>query len=143
MKIGMLLICCDNEKDITAYQFTKLLKQNDANICFVNNASKDKTLDVLKMIQEDSKTDVSIVDIKKDRGLKAAIKAGVRYLVSKNELRYILYVKIYKLEDFQRLTAIFNLIKNRKYFIQKLLKESNKKVAPNVFSVDDILKEVS
>lgn len=137
----MLLICCDNEKDISDFQFTKLLNQNNFNICFVNNASKDKTLDVLKMVQEESETTISIVDVKKDRGLKAAIKAGVRYLASEGELHYILYMKFYKLNDFQRLIQLFDLMKNRKNFLRNFLKESSKKVAPNVFSVDDILKK--
>lgn len=137
MKIGMLVICYNVEEYLMNTEFITSLHEAATEICFVNNASQDNTLTVLNEIKEE--TDVTIIDIKKDKGIDAAIKAGVRYLSNFKKLKYILYLQLYTLEDFEYFNAIFNQIKNEKLVIKDNSEEHTRKFLKNVFAAHEVL----
>ena len=81
MKVGIIIIFYNNEKDIDISLLSEQLN-NCINIdfCFINNSSNDGTYHVLSEIKQVSKSNISIVDIKKHVSEQLAIKAGVRYM---------------------------------------------------------------
>jgi len=90
MKTGIIIPCYNEEKRLDQDAFIQFINTNeDYHICFVNDGSKDKTLDVLKSIKARTSNTMSIVDCRKNRGKAAAVRAGVRYLYSKNEVGQI------------------------------------------------------
>jgi hypothetical protein len=99
MKKGVIVVFSNNEKEIKEYPFNTLLIKDIQKICFVNNASKDSTLDKLKEIK--SFDNGSVIDVKKNKGVKAAIKAGVRYLIINEDLQLIIYLEFYKTTTLQ------------------------------------------
>jgi glycosyltransferase involved in cell wall biosynthesis len=104
MKIGILIVFRNNEKEIEISQFIRLFtKKKHQEICFVNNGSTDQTLKILKEIKEEVTIPISIVDVKKDRGHNAAVKAGIRYLSNKNDLPYLLCKQHFKSYGFEML----------------------------------------
>ena len=142
MKIGILIVFRNDERVIDTQKFTKLLtKKNKLNVCFVNNGSTDKTLELLKEIQEETPVpiSISIIDVKKNRGHHAAIKAGVRYLTSENELPYILCLKDYTSRDFEMLEKVFHIIQQGKGIVKGLFKKTKRMIHKNVFSLRGIL----
>ncbi|WP_420571122.1 glycosyltransferase [Kordia sp.] len=144
MKIGILIIFRNDEKIIQVQRFIELFADKQKlNVCFVNNGSTDKTLESLHEIKEESNISISIIDVKKNRGHQAAIKAGTRYLTSKNELPYILCLKQYTSKDFLTLEKVFRMIQQENAIVKELFLQTKKLTYKNVFSLDGILEKAS
>ena len=141
MKKGVIIVFSNNEKEIKETQFDKLLDKDVAEFCFVNNASNDHTLDKLKEIKTKTFNNISIVDVKKNKGTKAAIKAGVRYLVNNKELKLIIYLVFYKNTDFLNLEYTLNIMMNRNKKIINL-NTNNRNILQNVFSLEQLIKKI-
>ncbi len=142
MKIGILILFHNDEKEIEIPQFIDLFtKKGNLEICFINNGSTDKTLEILKEIREEATVPISIIDVKKDKGHHAAIKAGVRYLASEDELRYILCLQRYKSQDFEMLEKVFQIMQQEKMVVVNLFKKTKCMVHKNVFSLHGILEK--
>ncbi|MCH2194225.1 glycosyltransferase [Kordia sp.] len=140
MKIGILIIFRNDEKVIDVQRLIALFSDKQKlDVCFVNNGSTDKTLELLKEIQEDSSISVSIIDVKKNRGYEAAIKAGIRYLASKNELPYILCLKQYTSQDYNTLEKVFRVVQQEKDIVMDLFSKTKRMAHKNVFSLHSIL----
>ena len=141
MKKGIIIVFSNNEKEIKETQFDKLLDKDVAEFCFLNNASNDHTLDKLKDIKTKTFNNISIVDVKKNKGTKAAIKAGVRYLVNNKELKLIIYLVFYKNTDFLNLEYTLNIMMNRNKKIINL-NTNNRNILQNVFSLEQLIKKI-
>lgn len=129
----------NNEKEIKETPFEMLLDKDVAEFCFVNNASNDNTFDQLKNIKTKTFNNISILDIKKNKGTKAAIKAGVRYLVNNKELKLIIYLELYKNNNFVNLEFLLNSIVNSDHEIIKLFaNKNNRNILQNVFSLEQL-----
>lgn len=144
MKIGILIVFRNDESKIEVHQFIELFtKTTKLNVCLVNNGSTDNTLELLKEIQEESSIPISIIDVKRNRGHNAAIKAGVRYLKSIEELPYILYLQKYTTKDFRILEKVFAVVQQEKDFVKSLFAKAKRFVHKNVFSLHRILEKAS
>ncbi len=144
MKIGILIIFRNDERVIEVQKFIELFsEETKLNVCFVNNGSTDKTFKLLKEIKEESSIQISIIDVKKDRGHHTAIKAGVRYLTSKNDLPYILCLSNYTSNDFTTLKKVFHIIQQEKDIAKVLVKNTKRMIYKNVFSLHEILEKAS
>ena len=70
MKIGIIITFCDNENDINRKLFSSLLSLYHAMpLCFVNNASKDNTLEVLKLLKEKHQSKYQLLILREIREL--------------------------------------------------------------------------
>ncbi|EDP96724.1 glycosyltransferase [Kordia algicida OT-1] len=144
MKIGVLIIFRNDETVIDVQQFTKLFtEKTKLQVCLVNNGSTDKTLEVLKEIQEEVTIPISIIDVKKSSGYNTAIKAGVRYLTSKNDLPYILCLQHYTAKDMQLLDEVFEVIQQESGVVKGLFKNTKRMMLKNVFSIRGIMEKAS
>lgn len=143
MKKGIIIVFSNNEKEIKETQFDKLLDKDVAEFCFVNNASNDHTLDKLKDIKTKTFNNISIVDVKKNKGTKAAIKAGVRYLINYEELKIIICLEFHKNKDFVNLEYTLNVIVNSDHKIINLFTNTNNRnILQNVFSLEQLIKKI-
>ncbi len=110
MKIGVIIVLHNNEKDIDADFFIEYLNQaKNVEICFVNNASRDHTYQLLKEIKESSERTVSLVDIKKFKSDISAVRSGARFMFNQFDLEHIGYIST-------------NQIKSKPYSINSLIK---------------------
>ncbi len=140
MKIGILIVFRNDESIIEVQKFIELLtEKNKLAVCFVNNGSTDGTLKLLKEIQEEVSIPISIIDVKKSRGHNAAIKAGIRYLTSKDDLPYTLCLQKYTSQDFSTLKKVFRIITQEKGVVKDLFKKTKRMIHKNVFSLSSIL----
>ncbi|GER60027.1 dolichyl-phosphate beta-glucosyltransferase [Patiriisocius marinus] len=90
MKTGIIIPCYNEEKRLDQDAFTSFILENkDYHLCFVNDGSKDNTLDVLHKMKAKAHDSISIVDIKKNSGKATAVRAGVRFLYNKSNISNI------------------------------------------------------
>ena len=99
MKTGIIIVFHNYEKNIDQDFFIKYLKKiRPIKFCLVNNNSKDKTGLLLSEITEECKN-VSLVNIKRFRSEKSAVRAGVRYLWNEFGIEQIGYVNTQNFND--------------------------------------------
>lgn len=150
MKIGIIIIFHNNEKDIDKRFFIEHIN-NSKNIilCLVNNCSKDNTYQLLKEIKEASKTNLSIVNIKKFKSDVAAVRAGARYMSNKYNLNHLGYVSanLLNLKRYELNGLIKSICENQhdilKYNIEALENQEIKlTMFQSLFSVIEYLKKL-
>ncbi|MDO5981062.1 dolichyl-phosphate beta-glucosyltransferase [Flavivirga spongiicola] len=93
MKTGIIIPCYNEEKRLDVNAFVEFIQShNEFHLCFVNDGSKDNTLQVLQDVQKQAQTRVSIVDVKKNAGKAAAVRSGARYLFNRQDIDYIGFI---------------------------------------------------
>ena len=81
--------------------------------------------------------------MKKNKGIKAAIKAGVRFLVNNKELKLIVYLEFYKNNDLVNLEYTLNIIvKTDREMINLITNTNNRNILQNVFSMEQLIKKI-
>ena len=141
MKKGIIILFTDDETRIQKNQFINLFNQKEVKLCFVNNGSKDNTLHVLESVRDDLESkSVVIIDIKKNKGTTAAVKAGARYLQNSEDLKYIMYFKSNMLSYFEDEKNQFEILKNMENsFKDRFLTNNNRKNEKIIFSYKHFL----
>ena len=141
MKKGIIILFSEDEKKIHKDQFINLFNQKEITLCFVNNGSKDNTLMVLESVKDDlDPRNISIIDIKINKGVNAAIKAGTRYFLSAGNLKWIVHFKSNMLPYFEDIENQLNFIKKIEYrFNDNLSQAKNRKKTKNIFSFKEFL----
>ncbi|KAB8155633.1 glycosyltransferase [Kordia sp. TARA_039_SRF] len=140
MKIGIVLIFPTNENAFDVAKYVDLFSKNTKlHLCFVHNGSSDDTLSSLKEIQEEVNCQISIVEIKKNRGHAAAIKAGIRYLHSAANVTHVICVQEFTYATIKNLLHVIHQDKKQlKHFFTNLKRLPYK----NVFLLENIGKSV-
>ena len=93
MKTGIIIPCYNEAKRLDVQAFINFINTNHQyHLCFVNDGSKDNTLEVLEAIQKKATNKVSIVDVKKNAGKAAAVRSGARYLYNRQDIDYIGFI---------------------------------------------------
>ncbi len=90
MKTGIIIPCFNEANSLNVEAFISFIQKNDDyHLCFVNNGSKDNTLEVLHHIKNQRTIKVSIIDMKKNKGKAAAVRVGARYFFNRHDVDYI------------------------------------------------------
>jgi hypothetical protein len=140
MNSGVIIIFSNFEKEIANFDKQNLLSISTNKVCFVNNASKDNTLNILENLKFESQNNIQILDIKQDKGLKYALKAGARLLLSESEFDFIVYLKSSTLEYLEVLEEYLTNFQEKKQDYNSLSSRSKRNVLNDVFSIDELLK---
>lgn len=112
MKIGIIIICYNNENDIDIDQCAKYLNElKDIEICLVNNDSKDNTYNLLEELKEHC-VNVSILDIKRFKSDNSAVRAGARFMSNQFSLKYLGYVNSNSLFKYHSIVLLFKAIRD-------------------------------
>lgn len=83
MKTGIIIPCYNEAKRLDQEAFVSFIKENqDYHLCFVNDGSKDETLNVLYAMKDQVPQSISVIDVKKNSGKATAVRAGARFLYS-------------------------------------------------------------
>jgi dolichyl-phosphate beta-glucosyltransferase len=92
MKKGIVIVFSEDEDRINKDELLNLSNHKSTALCFVNNASKDPTLEVLNEVKVNLES-ISILDVRKNIKTIALVKAGARNLFSVVDLRDLVYLK--------------------------------------------------
>jgi len=115
MKTGIIIPCYNEEKRLNVTAFINFIKkENDFHLCFVNDGSKDDTITVLKTIQSENSFKVSVIDMKKNSGKAAAVRAGARYLHSRGDMNFVGFMDADLSTDFEDFDGLLKTLKTNK-----------------------------
>lgn len=121
MKLGIIIVCHNNEFDIDIHKCTKYLKQiKDIAFCFVNNNSQDNTLDMLKEISTANKN-VFVLNISRKKSDTAAVRAGARFMTNQLNLNHLGFVPANKINSYDSLCALIKEIRDNPLDISDIL----------------------
>jgi len=116
MKTAIIIPCYNEEKRIDQAAFKAFISQSENHhLCFVNDGSKDQTLNVLKSIQHANPEKVTVIDMKRNSGKAAAVRAGARYLYSQENVQHIGFMDADLSTDFEDFMALDQTLKTNKH----------------------------
>lgn len=93
MKKGLIIIFDKEDFTVLNNLSVKLSFNKHIRICLINNGNDNKILNLLTKLKDKSKCDVFILNLRKEKTLMQAVKAGVRFLYNINDLDLIFYTK--------------------------------------------------
>ncbi|RLJ61196.1 glycosyl transferase family 2 [Lacinutrix venerupis] len=88
--VGVVIPCYNEEERLLSEEFLSYIDKNSGyHLCFVNDGSKDKTLEVLKDLQKGREDFITVYDCEKNGGKAEAVRLGMLYMAKKEDLDYI------------------------------------------------------
>ena len=88
--VGVVIPCYDEEERLLSEEFINYIDKNSGyHLCFVNDGSKDKTLEVLKTLQKGREDFITVYDCEKNGGKAEAVRLGMLHMAKKEDLDYI------------------------------------------------------
>ncbi|CAM1333082.1 glycosyltransferase [Tenacibaculum aestuariivivum] len=88
--VGVVIPCYNEEKRLLSKEFTNFIDKNSGyHLCFVNDGSKDKTLEVLNDLRKGREEFITVYNCDKNGGKAEAVRQGMLYMAKKEDLDYI------------------------------------------------------
>jgi len=88
--VGVVIPCYNEEERLLSDEFLTFIDKNSGyHLCFVNDGSKDKTLEVLHELQKGREDFITVYDCEKNGGKAEAVRLGMLYMAKKADLDYI------------------------------------------------------
>lgn len=88
--VGVVIPCYNEEERLLSDEFLTFIDKNSGyHLCFVNDGSKDKTLEVLHELQKGREAFITVYDCEKNGGKAEAVRLGMLHMAQKEDLDYI------------------------------------------------------
>jgi len=88
--VGVVIPCYNEEERLLGKEFKDFAHKNlGYHLCFVNDGSTDRTLEVLRELEKGSETNISIYNCEKNGGKAEAVRQGMLHLAKDEQLDYI------------------------------------------------------
>ena len=88
--VGVVIPCYDEEKRLLSDEFTTFIEKNSGyHLCFVNDGSKDNTLQVLNDLRKGREDFITVYDCEKNGGKAEAVRLGMLHMAKHVDLDYI------------------------------------------------------
>jgi len=88
--VGVVIPCYNEENRLLSAEFLNYIDKNTGyHLCFVNDGSKDNTLQVLKNIQLGREDFITVYNCEKNGGKAEAVRLGMLHMATKKDLDYI------------------------------------------------------
>jgi glycosyltransferase involved in cell wall biosynthesis len=118
MEVGIIVPCYNEEKRLKTDEFRSFLAKHQEHIlCFVNDGSSDKTIQVLENLRNEFASQVIVIDCIKNLGKAGAVRAGVNYLKEKGHINYIGFLDADLSTDFDDFLNLIKVIKSSEFKI--------------------------
>ncbi|WP_281755371.1 glycosyltransferase [Neptunitalea chrysea] len=113
MKTGIIIPCYNVGRELDVNSFIKFVEANkEYHICFVNNGSKDNTLQLFYNLQMLDNLNFSIVDVKRRVSNENAVRAGVRFLYNQSNVPVNGYIVLEFSNDLESVLKKQNIVDN-------------------------------
>ncbi|MFS4482932.1 response regulator [Hyunsoonleella sp. 2307UL5-6] len=100
--VGVVIPCYNEEERLLSKEFIDFVDSNlGYHLCFVNDGSKDNTLQVLNDLQKERQNNISVYNCEKNGGKAEAVRQGVLHLAKDSQLDYIGYLDADLSTDFR------------------------------------------
>lgn len=114
--VGVVIPCYNEEKRLLSAEFISFAHQNlGYHLCFVNDGSKDKTLEVLAQLRKGKEDYISIYDCEKNGGKAEAVRLGMLHLAKQSQFDYIGFLDADLSTNFDDFQDLADTIYNSKY----------------------------
>lgn len=114
--IGIVIPCFNEEKRLLSSEFIKFANINlGYHLCFVNDGSSDKTLEVLEQVRKGKEEYISIYDCEKNGGKAEAVRLGMLHLAKQSQFDYIGFLDADLSTNFDDFQDLAETIYNSKY----------------------------
>ncbi|MFK7810895.1 MAG: response regulator [Maribacter sp.] len=88
--VGVVIPCYNEEERLSSDEFKDFAHKNlGYHLCFVNDGSTDKTLEVLEELRSANPNQISVYDCEKNGGKAEAVRQGMLHLAKDPQLDYI------------------------------------------------------
>ncbi|WP_282030460.1 response regulator [Winogradskyella eximia] len=88
--VGVVIPCYNEEERLLSDEFISYIDKNSGyHLCFVNDGSKDRTLEVLKDLKKGREDFITVYDCEKNGGKAEAVRLGMLHMAKKDDLDYI------------------------------------------------------
>jgi len=88
--VGVVIPCYNEEERLLSDEFLTYIDKNSGyHLCFVNDGSKDKTLEVLHELQKGREDFITVYNCEKNGGKAEAVRLGMLHMAQKEDLDYI------------------------------------------------------
>ncbi|GGX05067.1 response regulator [Aquimarina muelleri] len=116
--VGVVIPCYNEEKRLLSKEFIDFTHSNlGYHLCFVNDGSTDKTLEVLKKLSKGREDNISVYNCAKNGGKGEAVRQGVLHLAKDPQLDYIGYLDADLSTDFKDFDDLVKTIESSKFKI--------------------------
>lgn len=88
--VGVVIPCYNEEERLLSKEFLDFVDKNSGyHLCFVNDGSKDKTLEVLNNLRKGRENFITVYDCEKNGGKAEAVRLGMLHMAKHEDLDYI------------------------------------------------------
>ena len=116
--VGVVIPCYNEEERLLSVEFLDFVdKHSGYHLCFVNDGSKDKTLEVLNKLREGRENFISVYDCEKNGGKAEAVRLGMLHMAKKQDLDYIGFLDADLSTDLADFDDLVSTIENSEYMI--------------------------
>ncbi|MFK8060119.1 MAG: hypothetical protein AB8B78_08520 [Polaribacter sp.] len=133
MKKGIIIIFGKKDIDETNSLIFKSFFNQKIKICLVNNGNHKKVLKILNKLKNSSQCDISILNLRKEKKMMLAVKAGVRFLSKNENINLIIHTSPANISD------PITIEKVKDVFEQELvLKKEERVLLRSVYSINEL-----
>lgn len=116
--VGVVIPCYNEETRLLSKEFTDFIDKNSGyHLCFVNDGSKDKTLEVLNNLRKGREDFITVYDCEKNGGKAEAVRQGMLYMAKQEDLDYIGFLDADLSTDLTDFDDLVSTIENSNYKI--------------------------
>jgi CheY-like chemotaxis protein len=116
--IGVVIPCYNEEKRLISEDFQKFVNSNlSYHLCFVNDGSKDNTLDVLYDLKKQNEGRISVYNCEQNGGKAEAVRLGMLHLAKQQQFDYIGFLDADLSTNFEDFDALVDTIKDSNFKI--------------------------
>ncbi|WBX75099.1 response regulator [Tenacibaculum ovolyticum] len=116
--VGVVIPCYNEEKRLLSKEFIDFIDKNSGyHLCFVNDGSKDKTLEVLNSLRKGKEDFITVYNCEKNGGKAEAVRQGMLYMAKQEDLDYIGFLDADLSTDLTDFDDLVSTIENSKYKI--------------------------
>lgn len=116
--VGVVIPCYDEAERLMSTEFTDFIDRNSGyHLCFVNDGSKDATLDVLHKLQKGRENFITVYDCEKNGGKAEAVRLGMLHMAKQEDLDYIGFLDADLSTDLSDFDALVSTIENSEFKI--------------------------
>jgi len=116
--VGVVLPCYNEEERLSSDEFKDFAHKNlGYHLCFVNDGSTDKTLEVLEALRLANPNQISVYDCEKNGGKAEAVRQGMLHLAKDPQLDYIGFLDADLSTDFRDFHDLVETLENSDFKI--------------------------
>lgn len=116
--VGVVIPCYNEEDRLLSTAFLNFIDKNSGyHLCFVNDGSKDNTLQVLNKLKEGREDFITVYDCEKNGGKAEAVRLGMLHMADHKDLDYIGFLDADLSTDLTDFDELVSTIENSDYKI--------------------------